>query len=64
MAAVDISMVGTQYMENENYLTMQQLYFWMYIPKKTEFQRVVCLPLFVSIKCGSKLLLIKEGMKI
>lgn len=65
VSALAVSMVGTWNMENENYLPTQLLYFWMDTPRTHNGVLKGCIPTSVlSVKCGSQLLLMDEGMKI
>lgn len=65
VTAVDVSVVGTRNMGNENYLPTRPLYFWMDIPRPDNGVSKGCISTSVmSVKCGSKLLSMGEGMKI
>lgn len=65
MTAMDVSMVGTRNMGNENYLPTRPLSFWMDIPRPDNGVSKGFIPTSVmSVKCGSKFLLMGEGMKI
>lgn len=65
VSALAVSMVDTQNMENENYLPTRLLYFWMDTLRTHNGVLKGCIPTSVlSGKCGSKLLLMDEGVKI